>query len=199
MDASRDRFERAIDAIDQANSADPHQLIVDGTPRSKELVHAELMTRWVLRLDPSATQVQLLAARAHHLRRWTVPRASFPQGRSGYLRWRTTLSRQHAEDVAAILAECGYDAATTERVEQIVRKERRTTDPQVQTHEDALCLTFIETQLEALAERLEHDKMVQVTRKTFVKMSERARAEADRLDLTPEVRGLLDEALADPG
>ena len=30
----------------------------------------------------------LLAARAHHLRRWELPRDSYPVGRAGYLRWR---------------------------------------------------------------------------------------------------------------
>ena len=46
----------------------------------KEIVHAELVTEWVLRLRPDASEPLLLAARGHHFRRWTVPRASAPAG-----------------------------------------------------------------------------------------------------------------------
>ena len=191
-----DRFERAIAEIDRANMGDPFVVLVDGQPRPKELAHAELMTHWVRKLDPSATQVQLLAARANHLRRWTVPRSSFPDGRAGYLRWRNTLARQHAEEVASILTSCGYDPATIERVEQIVRKERRTSDPQVQTHEDALCLTFLQTQFSELANRLGEDKTVNVVRKTLAKMSGQAQQEALALPLADEERRLVELALA---
>lgn len=194
--AEDDRFERAIAAIDRANLDDPHVVMVDGQTKPKELAHAELMTEWVRKLDPAATQVQLLAARANHLRRWTVPRSSFPDGRSGYLRWRQTLSRQHAEEVSTILSACGYDPATIERVEQIVRKERRATDPQVQTHEDALCLTFLQTQFSELATRLGEEKTVGVVRKTLAKMSDHAKDEALALPLAPEERRLVELALA---
>ena len=97
-------FEQAIVAIDAANADDPNTIEVRGEVRPKELAHAELMTEWLARLDPDADEAQRLAARAHHLRRWTLPRALFPEGRAGYLRWRTVLKKQHAEEVGAILA-----------------------------------------------------------------------------------------------
>src|SRR4051812_27036533 len=97
--------------------------------RPKEQAHAELMTEWVQRLDPAASDVQLIAARAHHLRRWTSPRSSYPEGRAGYLRWRTALKRQHAEEVAGILAAVGYEPAVGERVGAIIRKEGLGSDP----------------------------------------------------------------------
>src|SRR5512144_2528909 len=100
------RLDAAVAAIDQANSADPNVLVLDGVARPKEQAHAEMMTAWVLRLDPDADEAQLLAARAHHLRRWTLPRSDYPEGRSGYLRWRTALKAQHAQEVGQILAGC---------------------------------------------------------------------------------------------
>src|SRR3954468_2977785 len=140
------RLAAALAAIDEVNSADPNTIVVDGEGRPKELAHAELMVQHVLRLDPSATDEQVLAARAHHLRRWTVPRASFPEGRKGYLQWRTSLRDQHAKEVGEILAAAGYDDAAVVRVQQIVRKQGLASDPAVQTHEDALCLVFLQTQ-----------------------------------------------------
>jgi hypothetical protein len=190
------RFEQAIAAIDAANADDPNIVEVRGRALPKELAHAELMTEWVLRLDPQADEAQLLAARAHHLRRWTSPRSSYPEGRAGYLRWRAALKARHAEDVAVILAAAGYDAATIERVGRIIRKEGRPTDAAVQAHEDALCLVFLETQLTTTADRLGDDHIVEVIRKTAAKMSPHGLAQAVDLPLTGRERALLEQALS---
>jgi hypothetical protein len=189
------RLERAVAAIDAANADDPETLEWLGEPRPKELLHAELMTTWVSRLDPEADEAQLLAARAHHLRRWEVSRDDYPEGRSGYLRWRKDAGRHHAEQVAALLADAGYDDGVVERVRAIVRKEGLRTDPDVQVHEDALCLVFLQTQFGALAERLGEEKTVDVLRRTLVKMSPRARSEALELGLSDTERALLEAAL----
>ena len=193
-----ERFERAIAAIDAANADDPHLIEVRGAVRPKEQAHAELMTEWVLRLDPDADEAQLLAARAHHLRRWQSPRDEFPQGRAGYLRWRTALKARHADDVAVILATEGYDADVIERVQRIVRKQSIKTDTATQTHEDALCLTFLQTQFAELADKLGDEKTVDVVRKTLAKMSEQGQAEALALAMDPSERSLVEQALAGP-
>jgi Domain of unknown function (DUF4202) len=191
-----ERLERALAAIDAANADDPFTLVVDGVERPKEQAHAELMTTWVRRLDPGASEAQILAARAHHLRRWTLPRTDYPEGRSGYLRWRTTLKRQHAAEVGEILGEAGYDDAVIERVQQIIRKEALGRDPAVQVHEDALCLVFLQTQLEGVADQLGDDKTVEVLQKTARKMSPEGLAAAGQLVLSPAATRLLERALA---
>ncbi|MCU1455795.1 MAG: hypothetical protein JWN46_3941 [Acidimicrobiales bacterium] len=194
--ADHDRLTRALAAIDAANADDPVTIEVDGHQRPKELAHAELMTTWVRRLDPDADDAQLLAARAHHLRRWTSPRRDFPDGRAGYLRWRAALRRRHAADVSELLTGIGYDADTVERVRAIVAKEGLGHDAAVQTHEDALCLVFLQTQLDDLAAQLGDDKTIDVLRKTAVKMSERGLAEAAALAYSPTGRALVERALA---
>lgn len=191
-----DRFRAAVAAIDAANAGDPVTLMIDGVARPKEQAHAEAMTAWVQRLDPGATDVQLLAARAHHLRRWTLARTDYPAGRAGYLRWRADQKRRHAAEVGEILRACGYDDTTVDRVGTIVRKEGLGSDPAVQVHEDALCLVFLETQAESVATELGADKALAVLVKTLPKMSERGRAEAQALALPPGVGDLLARALA---
>lgn len=190
------RFDAAIAAIDAANADDPHTIVVDGVERPKEQAHAEMMTAWVLRLDPDADEAQLLAARAHHLRRWTSPRSDYPAGRAGYLRWRTALKARHAEEVGQLLEASGYDRTTIERVQAIVRKDHLRTDPATQTHEDALCLTFLETQLAGVGEQLGEDRTVEVVRRTWAKMSPRGRQAARGLHLAPTPRELLRRAVA---
>ncbi len=91
-----DRFARAIAAIDAGNAEDPNVVTVGERTGPKEIVHAELVTAWVERLRPDASEPLLLAARGHHFRRWTVPRSSAPAGRAGYLKWRKSLQVQTA-------------------------------------------------------------------------------------------------------
>jgi hypothetical protein len=189
------RLESALAAIDAANADDPNRIVVGGVERPKELAHAELVTEWVRRLVPEPSEELLLAARAHHLRRWVVPRSTYPDGRAGYLRWRRHLHERHAEETAEILAAAGYDEAVISRVADIVRKRNLARDPEVQALEDALCLVFLDTQLHELAGRVERPKMVDVLRKTLVKMSEDGKRHALALDLHPDDAALLTEAL----
>jgi hypothetical protein len=194
-----DRFTRAIAAIDARNADDPNTIVVGGVAAPKELAHAELVTQWVHKLRPDASEALLLAARGHHLQRWVVPRTSYPAGRSGYLKWRRDLHRRHAEELGAILRDCGYDDATIDRVGALVRKEglgRSPDDPEVQALEDALCLVFLETQFATVAARLDDEKMVDVLAKTAKKMSPAALELAGTLPIDDDGRALLARALA---
>jgi hypothetical protein len=193
---NEERLAAALAAIDAANTADPNRITIRGVEQPKELGHAALVTEWVQRLTPEPSEALLLAARAHHLRRWTIPRASYPLGRSGYLRWRKELHEQHARDVADILAGVGYDDTEIARVQDLVRKHRLGKDPEVQVLEDALCLVFVETQFHDLAARTDDEKMVDVVAKTLKKMSPAAIELAVELELSPEDSALLARAAA---
>jgi len=196
--ADAGRFARAIAAIDAANAADPATITVEGEPRPKELTHAALLCEWVARLDPSPGEALLLAARAHHIRRWTVPRASYPPGRDAYLRWRRDLRRFHADEVARILRAERYDVPLVERVQQIVRKEALFSDPEVQTLEDGLNLVFLQTQFDEFRERLgDDDRLVAIVRRTWRKMTPRGREAALGLALSKRARAIVARALAD--
>lgn len=189
------RLADAIAAIDAANAGDPSSIEVRGELRPKEQAHAELMTEWLERLDPAASEAQRLAARAHHLRRWSLPRTDYPDGRAGYLRWRTALKKQHAAELGEILVAVGYDADTIDRAQRIIRKEGLGSDPQVQTHEDALCLVFLETQLAELTDAQGDEKMVDIIQKTAAKMSDGALALVGDLPMRESDRSLIARAL----
>ena len=182
----RERLERALASIDAANADDPFTLTIDGEARPKELTHAEMMTRWVLELDPDASEELLLAARAHHIRRWMIPRSTFPAGRSAYLRWRRALHSVHAELTAAILEQCGYPRRSVERVAALVAKADllQAGDPDAQTLEDALSLVFLETQLEPLLDDLDDRQLRRALGRTWRKMSPNGQAAARRLPLS---------------
>ncbi len=190
------RLQRALAAIDAVNAGDPHRLRVAGVERPKEIAHAEMVGDWVRRLRPEASEALLLAARAHHIRRWAIPRSSYAEGRAGYFAWRRALHDLHAAEAARILEVEGYDAAVVLRVQNIIRKHNLVNDPEVQTLEDALCLVFLETQFHDLAGRLESGKMIEVVRKTLRKMTAAGREQALRMEITPDDRVLIEQALA---
>jgi len=188
------RFQRAIAAIDHRNAEDPNTIVIGGVERKKEQAHAELVGSWIDRLVPDASEPLRLAARAHHVRRWTIPRDSFPDGRAGYLHWRRSLQDVHAAELRAIMEAEGYAPDLVDRAEHIVRKRELARDPDVQVLEDALCLVFLDTQFSELASRLSEEKMIEVLRKTMKKMSAQAISLALALDLSPMERELLEKA-----
>jgi hypothetical protein len=195
-----DRLARALAAIDAANADDPNTLRVRGSIRPKELAHAELATEWIEKLVPEPSDALRLAARAHHVQRWIIPRADYPLGKSNYYRWRKALQAHHAGVVSGILEGCGYDKATTERVQSLVRKQGLGRgDDEMQSLEDALCLVFLETQLLETAAKLDDEiKAIDVLRKTARKMSPPALELAKQLPLSDIERTYLERALADP-
>ena len=190
------RFGRAVARFDQANAEDPNRQDVRGRSHPKELVYARRMTEWLARFEPDASEPLQLAARCQHIRRWVIPRTRFGSGREGYREWRTTLAAFHADTAGAILREVGYDDQVIARVQALLRKERLTADPDVQTLEDVICLVFFQYSFAEFAVQHDADKLRHILRRTWRKMSERGRAAALALDLEPHLRTVITEAVA---
>ena len=188
------RYDAAVAAIDAANAADPTAVDVRGERVALALVHGRLAVEWIEQLVGNPRETLLLADRAHHLRRWEVPRDSYPSGRAGYLRWRRDQKARHATDVAAILQACGYEATEIDDVQRLIRRE---SVDGAQAVEDAACLVFIETQLALLANRMDHDLLVEVIRKTARKMSDRGLELVAEIPLGDAEQTLLSEALGE--
>ena len=105
------------------------------------------------------------------------------EGKAGYLRWKRDQRQRHADDVADLLAGCHYAADEIAQVQAWVRRDQLATDPGSQAVEDAACLVFIETQLASVADKLDHDHLVDVIRKTAKKMSPAALDAVSRIPL----------------
>ena len=183
----------AAAAIDSANAEDPRSH--GGMPLA--LAQGRRAEDWVVRLAPDASDALRLAARAHHLRRWAVPRSDYPQGRAGYLRWRRAQRERHARDLVALLDGAGVDGSVSARAAEIVAKQGLGTDPEVQTFEDAVSLTFLQTELEPVIDRLDDDaKVAGIVAKTLAKMSAtgRDRAAAVSVGLDERSQRILAEA-----
>ena len=187
-----DKFHAANARFDAENSRDPNS--ENGHPR--ELLYAERLTSWVLKLSPNASETLRLAARCQHICRWESPRENYPMSRPGYLKWRADLKKFHAEKSGAILREVGYDEETIRRVQDLNLKKKFPADAEVRTLEDALCLVFLEFQLSPLAAKSDDEKMINALRKSWEKMTESARAEALKLNYGDREKKLIGQALA---
>ena len=189
------RMDEILKRIDDANGDDPNRAIENGVERPAELLYSERMTRALETFVPGASEALRIAARAQHLRRWTVPRNSYPMDRTGYHRWRNDLKGKHAEWTARLMMDAGFDAAQIERVASLIRKENLRSDPEAQTLEDVACLVFIEHYASEFAAKHDAAKVVSILRKTWAKMSAGGQKAARALALDPALARLLGEAL----
>jgi hypothetical protein len=187
-----DRFEQAVGRMAEINARDPNRL--GGRP--KELVAAERLVEWVRRLAPDASEPLRLAANCQHVARFEIPRSTYPADRTGYLKWRKRLAQMHAERSREILTEVGYDAVTVAAVVRINLKQGRRDNPDTQTMEDALSLSFLEHEFAEFCEKHSDDKIIGIVQKTWSKMSQRARELAQGLTLTGRAQNLVGRALA---
>ncbi len=185
-------FTAAIRRFDEENARDPH--LENGQPR--ELLYAERLTGWVLKLCPAASEPLLLAARCQHICRWQSPREHYPMTRPGYLKWRADLKKFHAEKSGSILHEVGYDEETIRRVQALNLKKNFPADAEVRVLEDALCLIFLEFQLASLAAKSDDEKMINALKKSWEKMTAAARVEALKLNYGEHELQLIQRALA---
>lgn len=189
-----DGLDTVFAAIDAANARDPGR--DPGTGEPAALLYGRRMSERLAQFLPDADEALAIAARGQHIERWTVPRATYPMDRAGYLRWRNDLKDHHARRLAEIMEGAGYGAAAIDRVKGIVRKERLKADPQAQALEDVACLVFLEFYAAEFAAKHEEAKVIDIVRKTWRKMSPQGHAAATQLALDAGVAGIIGKALA---
>lgn len=192
-----DRLNTAIAGIDAANGEDPNRIEVAGVRVPAERVYGERMSAMLARVYPEASELLQIAVRAQHIRRWEIPRDSYPMDRPGYLRWRKELGRKHAEWTAEILADAGYGDDDIARVGTLLRKENLRRDPETQALEDIAALVFLAHYADEFAAKHAPEKVVSILAKTLAKMSAHGRAATASLDLSSGVRAALEAAAAE--
>ncbi len=195
-----DRLEAASREFEAAHDEDPRRILVDGREISRSRHYHERLVFWVERLEARPSEPLTLAARCQHIRRWHIPRATYPQGRLGYRAWRRDLAEFHSRQAAQILSRVGYDTPLIQRVSELLQKQGLKRDPEVQLFEDAICLVFLENELADFAEsHADEDSLVRILRKTWRKMSDRGRGLAPGLAdrLPARARELLTRAVSE--
>ncbi|AAZ98295.1 conserved hypothetical protein [Thiobacillus denitrificans ATCC 25259] len=191
-------FDQAMALFDTANAEDPNQQ--DGQP--KELLYSQRMSDMLARFAPDASEAAQLAVRAQHIRRWTVPRNSYPMTKEGYHAWRTGLYKFHADTAGDLMRQAGYDEAMIERVKKAVGKRGIKVNAESQLLEDIANLVFIEHYMLDFAQsKPEYDeaKWIDIIRRTWSKMSKDAQAFAlaGKIKLPEPLIPLITKAISD--
>lgn len=194
MGRENQRIQQAFTLFDAYNQQDPNTFVWEETSYPQEYFMGLKLHEWVLKLDPQANEVLLLASRCQHIGRWELARTAYPEGREGYLQWRKALAKHHATVATGILQKVGYEQAIIERVEDIILKRKLKVDGDVQTMENALCLVFLAYQYESF-HREYPSKIVNILRKSLLKMDEKGHAFALKLSYSEEGGAYIQEAL----
>lgn len=189
------RFETAIALIDKKNAEDVNIYQVSGIDYPKELLYSQRMSRKLLQFNPNASKALQIAARAQHIARWEIARNSYPMDRVGYLKWRETLKKMHANLTAEILKVVGYDTQFIDRVTSIILKKLIKKNEESQTLEDTICLVFLDYYFEEFAAKHNDEKIIDILKKTWVKMSAKGHEAALKLPFSDKSLALVKQAI----
>jgi len=189
------RLRKAVAWIDEENSKDPNIIIFKGKEYPKELLYSMQMTGWLLKMNPASSVELQLATRSQHICRWMSPRDSYSMDKVGYIRWRTELKNFHAEKAASIVSKCGFHLITIDKVRSLIRKEKLKEDPESQLLEDVVCLVFLENYFHDFSIKHDEDKVIDIVRKTWRKMSPKGREFAMKLELSEAVQAIVRKAI----
>lgn len=190
------RFETAIALIDKANSKDINTFDVAGLDYPKELLYSQRMTRKLLQFEPNASKALQIAARAQHICRWKIARKDYPMDRVGYLKWRETLKKMHADLTADILKQVGFDDQFADRVKAIILKKLIKKNEESQTLEDTICLVFLDYYFEEFAGKHDDEKIIDILKKTWIKMSDKGHEAALKLPFSDKSLALIKQAVS---
>lgn len=190
------RFETAIALIDKKNEKDPNTYQVAGFEYPKELLYAQRMTRKLLQFEPNASKALQIAARGQHVCRWQIARKEYPMDRVGYLKWRETLKKMHADITAEILEYVGFDEQFQQRVKKIILKKLIKKNEESQTLEDVICLVFLDYYFDEFAAKHTDEKVIDILQKTWVKMSEKGHKAALEIPYSEKSLALVQQAIS---
>lgn len=197
---SNHRLNQTLQAIDQANLADPNLDLFEGKQQPKEFIYSQHMTAWLFKLEVNPSELMQIACRAQHLERWKMPRASYPEGRKDYYAWRIACGQMHGRRAAEIMGECGYAPEDCQKVESIITKKELRTDTDTQLLEDVACMVFLARYFSDFYDEkhdYDQEKWLRIVGRTWNKMSERGQNAALELahQLPEHLQDLMKEAI----
>ncbi|QXP59376.1 DUF4202 domain-containing protein [Olleya sp. HaHaR_3_96] len=188
-------FEIAIALIDQKNAEDNNTYSSHGVVFSKELLYSQRMSQKLLQFKGEASEALQIAARAQHICRWKIARNQFAMDRVGYLTWRETLKKMHADLTAELLETVGYSDEFIERVSFLINKKMIKKDDESQVIQDVICLVFLEHYFEDFSNKHEEEKVISIVQKTWKKMSEAGHEFALKLKYSEKSLALIQQAI----
>ncbi|UII34435.1 DUF4202 domain-containing protein [Fulvivirga ulvae] len=191
------RFLKVIAAIDDINRQDPRLELHNGEHFPKEYLYSLRMSQMLQLYDKDADELLKIAAHGQHIKRWIIPRSDYSMDRKGYLSWRTQLKLMHGSLLRDIMQTHDYQEKDTESVVNMVIKKKLKSDEPTKKLEDVVCLVFLQYYFKDFATQHPTQKVLDILRKTWNKMSVKGRALAMELDISDDSKKLISKALTD--
>lgn len=188
-------FQKASEWIDAENAQDPNIEIDQSIEYPKELLYSNRMHERLMQFEPNASEEVQIASKAQHICRWKVARETYPMDRIGYLKWRENLKKFHAKTTATILEKAGYADEFIARVSFLIQKKSLKKDAETQLLEDVICLVFLEYYLEAFVQKHDEEKLKNIIKKTWDKMSDKGHQEALKINYSEDNLHLIKASL----
>ena len=195
----KERIKAVLEDIDDINRQDPNLETDLGKTHPKELLYSQrmssLLQEYLGKQHQDIEESLIIAAHGQHIKRWAIPRSDYPADRKGYLKWRTQLKIMHGQMLDEIMLKHGYEESIRKSVVDLVNKKKLKTDSLTQILEDIVCLVFLKYYFHEFASKHAEDKVIDILRKTWNKMTENGQKFALNLPLPEHDVTLIKKAL----
>lgn len=187
----------ALNIFDQLYEQDPNTEIYNGKEYPKEYLYSLRMLETLSQIFKNANTVQVIAAKAHHLCRWEIPRTTFAKGKQGYLKWRQTLYKHQSEKATHVLTQLQFDKQTIEDIANAIQKKGLKQNFNTQVVEDVACIVFLKYYIDNFIKSHGNDeeKIIGIVKKTWDKMSPIAHDHALQIPYNKNTSAIIIKAL----
>jgi hypothetical protein len=189
-------IQQVLQKIDDINSKDPNVVQFGTESYPKEILYSQRMTEMLHEFVASPSIPLQVAAHGQHIQRWAIPRADYSMDKKGYMKWRTVLKTYHAELLAELLEEKGAEEPLIDQVRLLISKRKLKTDQESKTLEDVICLVFLKYYFADFTKKHDEEKIIDIVRKTWAKMTEEGHHAALKLPLGDAELSFIKKALA---
>ncbi|MFT7032763.1 MAG: hypothetical protein ACJA2S_001264 [Cyclobacteriaceae bacterium] len=188
-------IQKVLAKIDEINSKDPNIEQLDTKSYPKEVLYSRRMTEMLNEFVTSPSVSLQVASRGQHIQRWAIPRSDYSMNKKGYMKWRTVLKTYHAELLSDLLEGEGAEQSVVDQVRLLISKRKLKTDLESKTLEDVICLVFLKYYFAGFAKKHDEEKIIDIVRKTWAKMTEDGHTAALKLPFGDVELSLVKKAL----
>jgi hypothetical protein len=188
-------IQKVLAKIDEINSKDPNIEQLDTKSYPKEVLYSRRMTEMLNEFVTSPSVSLQVASRGQHIQRWAIPRSDYSMNKKGYMKWRTVLKTYHAELLSDLLEGEGAEQSVVDQVRLLISKRKLKTDLESKTLEDVICLVFLKYYFAGFAKKHDEEKIRDIVRKTWAKMTEDGHTAALKLPFGDVELSLVKKAL----
>jgi hypothetical protein len=187
-------YKKATAEIEKIHASDVTMEMENEKSYPAEVLYCKRILNILDLVDTQGSYAMKLAVQCQHLQRWGVPRSEFTYDRRGYHQWRRKVMEHQLQLTQTVLSRAGVDEADIHWIMKTIEKQGDKSNPEAQIITDTACLVFLKWYMEPFAVKHEHEKVIDIIKKTLRKMSEAGVKLVSKLDLPESSLKVLEQA-----